>query len=93
MRIARYDVRMSDARAELPPLPDGLTRVTVNLIPRAAQALDHLAALTGDTKTDTINRAIQFYAALEGEMRQGKGLYVATPGEIRKGTLTEIKVV
>jgi hypothetical protein len=41
-----------------------LTRVTVNLIPRSDAALTLAVKLTGDTKTDTINRALQMYAYL-----------------------------
>jgi hypothetical protein len=43
----------------------GLERVTVNLAPRASRALEKAVKLTGDSKTDTINRALQVYAYLE----------------------------
>ncbi|WP_254126283.1 hypothetical protein [Amycolatopsis sp. CA-230715] len=43
----------------------GLERVTVNLAPRASRALEKATGLTGDSKTDTINRALQVYAYLE----------------------------
>lgn len=39
-----------------------LTKLIVNLVPAAAEALDRAADLTGDTKTDTVNRALQVYA-------------------------------
>lgn len=42
-----------------------LERVTVNLIARASRALQLVSDLTGDSKTDSINRAIQVYAYLE----------------------------
>jgi hypothetical protein len=48
-----------------------LTRVTVNLIPRADAALTLAVELTGDSKTDTINRAIQIYAYLEHVKNEG----------------------
>lgn len=55
--------------AEPDPAPraggGGLERLTVNLIPRASKALEHACSLTGDSKTDTINRAVQVYAYLE----------------------------
>lgn len=41
-----------------------LERVTVNLVPRAVQSLTLAVELTGDSKTDTINRALQAYAYL-----------------------------
>ncbi|WP_409461883.1 hypothetical protein [Amycolatopsis sp. GA6-003] len=43
----------------------GLERVTVNLAPRASRALERAVNITGDSKTDTINRALQVYAYLE----------------------------
>jgi hypothetical protein len=44
------------------PERTSLERLTVNLTPRAAAALATAMALTGDTKTDTVSRALQFYA-------------------------------
>ncbi|MFG1640488.1 hypothetical protein ACGFMK_09385 [Amycolatopsis sp. NPDC049252] len=49
----------------------GLERVTVNLVPRASRALDQAVELTGDSKTDTINRALQVYAVLEEAVSKG----------------------
>ena len=46
------------------PTPDDLTRLTVNLVPRAVVALANARALTEDTGTDTVNRAIQVYAEI-----------------------------
>jgi hypothetical protein len=51
-------------------------RVTVNLTPRASEALERAVRLTGDTKTDTINRALQLYAYLEGIMQADGSVYV-----------------
>jgi uncharacterized protein (DUF1778 family) len=53
-----------------------LERITVNLTPRSSSALDLAAELTGDTKTDTINRAIQIYAYLEKVIRDGGSVHV-----------------
>lgn len=53
-----------------------LERVTVNLTPRAARALEQAGQITGDTKTDTINRALQVYAYLEQVTRDGGAIYV-----------------
>ena len=39
-----------------------LTRLTVNLIPKADAALELAARVTGLSRTDTVNRALQFYA-------------------------------
>ncbi|ACU71901.1 hypothetical protein Caci_2992 [Catenulispora acidiphila DSM 44928] len=55
-----------------------LERVTVNLAPRAAHALKQVADLTGDSKTDVINRALQLYAYIEQVMRDGGAVLVKT---------------
>ena len=53
-----------------------LERITVNLIARASRALQKLSDLTGDSKTDSINRALQVYAYLEEVNAQGGAVYV-----------------
>lgn len=54
-----------------------LTKLTVNLIPRAVAALDAVALLTGDSKTDSVNRALQVYAFLEQQQRtNGKRIFL-----------------
>jgi len=53
-----------------------LQRVTVNLTPRSVEALAEACKLTDDSKTDTINRAIQVYAYLQVIVDGGGALYV-----------------
>jgi hypothetical protein len=53
-----------------------LERVTVNLTARAALALDVATGLTGDTKTDIINRALQVYAFLQQVAAHSRPIYV-----------------
>lgn len=53
-----------------------LERVTVNLIARASRALQRVSDLTGDSKTDSINRAIQVYAYLEEVGSRGGTIYI-----------------
>jgi uncharacterized protein (DUF1778 family) len=53
-----------------------LERVTVNLTVRSASAMRQAADLTGDTKTDTINRALQVYAYWEKVIADGGAWYV-----------------
>ena len=53
-----------------------LERVTVNLVARASQALQRVSDITGDSKTDSINRAIQIYAYLEDITSRGGSIYV-----------------
>jgi hypothetical protein len=50
-----------------------LTKVTVNLTPRAVAALGTACDRTKDSKTDTINRALQVYALVLDLMDQGGG--------------------
>lgn len=66
-----------------------LTKVTVNLIPRSTKALEEAATLMQDSKTDTINRAIQLYAFIIKKTRnEGNDLCLITPdGEVHKLTL------
>ncbi|MBE1487348.1 hypothetical protein [Plantactinospora soyae] len=51
----------------------GLVRMTFNLTPRAADALDSACAKTKDTKTDTINRALVVYNVVLDLIEQGGG--------------------
>jgi hypothetical protein len=53
-----------------------LTRLSVNLTPRADAALELAVQLTGDSKTDTVNRALQFYAWMEHGKSEGKSFYI-----------------
>jgi hypothetical protein len=59
----------------------GPERVTVNLIPRAAQALHEVSDLTGDSKTDSINRALQVYNYLMTITESGGEILVREPGD------------
>ncbi|MCW2913795.1 MAG: hypothetical protein JWN52_1863 [Actinomycetia bacterium] len=52
-----------------------MERVTVNLTARASDALRESVELTGDTKTDTINRALLIYAFLQSVMQGGGAVY------------------
>lgn len=53
-----------------------LERVTVNLTPRSIRALEEVITRSGDSKTDTINRALQVYAFLEEIGHRGGAVYV-----------------
>ncbi|WP_329108623.1 hypothetical protein OG792_08185 [Micromonospora sp. NBC_01699] len=58
------------------PTADGtrsLVKVTVNLTPRAVDALDLARGRTRDTKTDTINRALVVYHLVLDLMERGDG--------------------
>ncbi|ROO52901.1 hypothetical protein EDC02_7852 [Micromonospora sp. Llam0] len=51
----------------------GLVRVTVNLTPRAVDALDSACSKTKDTKTDSINRALVVYDVVLELIERGGG--------------------
>jgi hypothetical protein len=58
-----------------------LTRLTVNLIPRASAALDIAVGLTGDSRTDSINRALQAYAYFLSVKDKGGAVYTRESAE------------
>lgn len=53
-----------------------LVKVTVNLTPRAVDALDLACGRTRDSKTDTINRALVVYNLVLELMERGGGQLV-----------------
>lgn len=58
-----------------------LVRATVNLTPRAVDALEVACTRTGDSKTDTINRALAVYnVVLDLIERSGGALTVVVDG-------------
>jgi hypothetical protein len=61
------------------PTKHELTKISANFVPRAIQALDLAGALTGDTRTDVLNRAVQAYAYLVKMMNEGNLLFVENP--------------
>lgn len=50
-----------------------LTRVNVNLTQRTMNALESAVQKTGDSRTDTINRAIQVYDLVQDLLGSGDG--------------------
>jgi hypothetical protein len=66
-----------------------LERVTVNLTQRSSRALQQASELTGDSKTDTINRALQIYAFLEAILSTGGAIYIR---ESPNGELERLKL-
>lgn len=51
-------------------------RVTVNLLRQAAAALDETAKLTGNSKTEVINKALQLYALVQSAQNAGGGVWI-----------------
>lgn len=69
-------------------MDSNLTKVTVNLVPRAVRALDEAVTSEGYSKTDIINRAIQLYAFVVKKMAEGHELcLIDQGGEIHRLTL------
>jgi hypothetical protein len=64
-----------------------LERITVNLTERSARALEATAALTTETKTEVINKALQFYAYARELLENEGALYVREPGSSEKERL------
>ncbi|WP_229799509.1 hypothetical protein, partial [Couchioplanes azureus] len=50
-----------------------------NFVPRAIAALDVASEVTGDTRTDVLNRAVQFYAYLVKRAEEGMLIFVEDP--------------
>jgi len=61
------------------PVVDRTERITVALIPKAGEDLQHLQDRTGLSKTDIVNRAISAYEFFESQMQAGKDLLVRNP--------------
>jgi hypothetical protein len=70
----------TDAGRTPPAGPGGghgpFERVTVYLTARSSQALDDAARLTGETKTDTVNKALQVWSYLQAFDSAGGGMYL-----------------
>jgi hypothetical protein len=66
-----------------------LERVTVNLAARASRALRRVSELTGDSRTDCINRAIEVYGYLQEVIDQGGSIYVR---ESEKSEIQRLKI-
>jgi hypothetical protein len=71
---------VSDAKPPRSSQRSNLQRVTVNLTPRSLQALERAVKQTGDSQTDTINRAIQVYAYLANITENHGTIYVRDEG-------------
>lgn len=55
-----------------------LTKVTVNLLPRTVAALEEASEAAGQSKTDTINRAVQLYNWIQRRLDAGESLQIVS---------------
>jgi hypothetical protein len=62
-------------------------RITVALIPQAAEDLQHLQGRTGLSKTDLVNRAVSLYDFINTQLGEGRDLL------IRDNETEEIQVI
>jgi len=51
-------------------------RITVALIPQAAEDLQHLQDRTGLSKTDLVNRAVSLYEFVNAQLEEGRDLLI-----------------
>lgn len=54
-------------------------RITVALVPKASEGLQHLTATTGLSKTDVVNRAITLYEYIDSQLADGRDLILRDP--------------
>ena len=83
-------VRRLVQRSEVPQSSTRLERITVNLAPSATRAIEQLAEMKGDTKTDIIRRAIQVYNYIDELSSSDSRIYVKESDE---DELTEVKLL
>lgn len=77
MMTTKTEPRVDDApttTSEQAPKVAG--RVTVNLSKRTVEALDATSALTDDTKTEVINKAVQLYQEVQEAQGNGGGIWI-----------------
>ncbi len=56
--------------------PSAIDRITVALIPKAAEDLQHLQDRTSLSKTDIANRAITLYEFVDTQLRSGRDVLI-----------------
>lgn len=66
-----------------------LYRITLNLTPKGAHALAEASELNEETRTASINRAVQIYDLLTREVAQGSKLII----QRADGTVSELLIV
>ncbi len=76
--LAGANPTAQDSQKAMPRQPD-LTKVSANFVPRAVAALDRASEITGDSRTDVLNCAVQMYAYLAKMMYDGHLIFVENP--------------
>src|SRR4051794_21986450 len=75
------DTSFRNPDGEAPESRPSSQRVTVNLSGLTVLALSLVTGITGDTKTDVINKSLQFYADIKKIIDKGGAVYIREPGE------------
>lgn len=70
-------------------MANDLTRITVNLIPGAASALEEAASIEELSQTDTVNRALRVYEFIVKQKAFGKELLLRD----KRGALEKVHIV
>jgi hypothetical protein len=74
-----------DSAGQRPAVAD---RVTVALVPKAADDLRQAVERTGLSKTDVVNRAVSLYEYLDARLSRGDEILVRDP---KSGQLEQIR--
>lgn len=69
---------MTENSAEKTPAVT-VERITVGLVERAREALAKIMRITGNSKTDSVNRALQLHAYVLEETEKGSQLLIRKP--------------
>lgn len=77
---ADSDSGLKPGEARVAAAPTVTERITVGLIPKAAEDLQRLQDRTGLSKTDIANRAITLYEFIDAEMRAGRDILIRDSG-------------
>lgn len=65
-------------------------RVTVNLTQKSSEALANAVELTRDSKTDSLNKALQLYDLVQSVLANGGAVYIR---EVAGGELERLRLL
>lgn len=69
-----------------------LTKMTVNLAPNAVAALEAAAETEGLTRTDVVNRALQFWAMVVDEHAKGTEIHLVNRRSWWRSTTRKVEI-
>jgi hypothetical protein len=75
-RLRTADRPRTSGSPEATDRPQVIDRITVALIPKVSEDLQHLQDRTNLSKTDIANRAITLYEFIEAQLRAGKDILI-----------------